>query len=374
MPAIRDISTILNAVLVDAPRGKYEETLQRRAKPGTRIVFKTNRKSRDASYAIQQLIRIKAANSARFVRPYEGFGASVDNYDVKVVMDYATIADKIPFNAIEDKINSGTTKTKVISIYDMRRSAFYEGMCNLLESSIWREPGSLADRDKALCGFPYWFRRSMDSAGTAVADTDGGFNGQYIAYGDGTISSLLGIGSAASATSGTVDASLPGNAGVRNWNATYSGTFDVLAWRTVRRALMRTQFEMGDEELKGDLDHGGKQRLAMPEDQYEQYMDLVNNSSQGPDAGDGDLTKFKSYKLHGCSLTPVPELNAFSYQPIYGFKESHLEGNVLTDEWMREHKAITDPFDPFTAYVTISAMAQMNVLNPRNAGFVVSKV
>lgn len=365
MPAVRDITSILNAVIPFAPRGKYEETLSRRAKVGTRYFFKDRRQTKESSFALQQLIRTKAANSARFVRPYEGFGASVDNYDVRLVCDYATIADKIPFNAIEDKINSGTTKTKIISIYDVRRSAFYEGMFNLMESAVWREPNSSSDLDRSIWGIPYWFRR------TTSVDTLGGFNGQTIRYGDGSTSNVIGVGSAG-VTTGAVDASLPGSAGVRNWCATYSGTFDVLAWKTVRRAILRTQFEM-IEDLKGDLEHGREQCLFMPEDQFEQYMDLINNTTQGPDDASGDMTKFKSYKLHGLKIIPTPELNSFSYAPIYGLKMGNIEGCVLSNEFMREHPAITDPTDPFTSFVTVSCMLQLHVLNPRNAGFVVSR-
>jgi len=366
MPAVRTIADLMNAVVADAPRGKFHETLQRRALPLSTIIFKRCKRNRDASYVMEQRIRIKPASSARFVRPYEGFGASIDNYTCRIAADYAVIADKMPFNEIEDKINSGSTKTKIINLYDVRRSAFYEGMWNLVETSLAREPNSINELDKAFMGLPYWFRRR------STADTRGGFNGQTINFLDATTTTLIGSASATtgSATSGTVDASLPGNAGVRNWNATYTGTFDLLAFKTLRRGLRRTQFSRL-EGLKGDLGQQGEQYVLMPEDQMEQYEDLVN---AGPDDNNGDLTKQSKYKLDGTTPLGIPEFNSLSYAPIYFFKGGHINGNILDGDFMKEHPAIIDPDDPFTAFVTISAKAQLEVENPRNAGGVITAV
>lgn len=365
MPAVRNIADLMNAVVADAPRGKFHETLTRRALPLSTIIFKRCRKKRDASYTMEQRIRIKPASSARFVRPYEGFGASIDNYTCKISADYAVIADKMPFNEIEDKINSGTSATKIINLYDVRRSAFYEGMWNLVETSLAREPNSSSELDKAFMGLPYWFRRR------STADTRGGFNGITINYLDGTTSTVIGSGGGTgSATSGAVDANTPGNAAVRNWNATYSGTFDLLCYKTLRRALRRTQFSRL-EGLKGEMGQQGIQYVLMPEDQMEQYEDLVN---AGPDDNNGDLTKHSKIKLDGTTPMGVPELNNLSYAPIYFFKGGHINGNILDGDFMKEHPAIIDPNDPFTAFVTISAKAQLEVENPRHAGGVITAV
>ena len=364
MPAVRSIADLINAVVADAPRGKFHETLQRRALPLSQLIFKRAKRGRDASYTMEQRLRLRAQSSARFVRPYEGFGASIGEYLGKIAGDYATIADKMAFNSIEDKINSGSTKTKIINLYDARRSAFYEGMWNLLESALAREPNNSGELDKALWGLPYWFRRIA-----TTADIRGGFNGQTIRYLDGTTSTVIGTGTT-SATGGALDCSLPGNANARNFASSYSGTFDLTAFKSLRRLLRRTQF-MRLDGLKGELGQSGEQWCLMPEDQFEQYEDLVNT---GPDDNKGDMTKHSKIKLDGTVPIPVPELGALSYAPIYCLKSGHVNGNVLDGEFMKEHPAVTDPNDTFTAYVTISCMCQLEIENPRNAGGVMSVI
>lgn len=363
MPAIASIADLINAVVPDAPRGQFHETLQRRALPLSVLVFKKCRRDRDPSHTMEQRIRIKAASSARFVRPYEGFGAQVDTYLTKIACIWSLIVDKMPFNEVEDQINSGSTRTKIISLYDARRSAFYEGIWNLIETSLAREPNSSSELDKSLCGFPYWFRRL-----TGTADTRGGFNGQTIQYLDGTTSTIIGSGTTAGSTTGAVDSSLPGNAATRNWAVSYSGVFDLIAFKSLRRGIRRTQF-MRLDALKGDLGQAGEQYCIMPEDQRDQYEDLVNT---GPDDNDGDLTKHKKITLDGIVPLGVPELGTLSYAPIYWFKTGHLNGNILKGDFMKERSAILDPFDPLTAIVPITSKLQMEVTNIRNAGGVMS--
>lgn len=355
MPEIRNLGDLLETTIEDMPRGSFDETLQKRDMPLARMIFGDRKVSKSGGFAMKDRVRVRPSTSGRFVVPYEGTGASNDNYMVSIVTDWATFIDKMPFNELEEDLNSGDS-TRIIDLIEGRRSATYEGLYNLIENSLANEPNSISDA-RSLWGLPYWFRRLSST------DTVGGFNGTTIRFRDGSTTTLLGYGSGA-------DASLPQNANLRNWNATYSGVFDITAFRTIRRAKRRTQFRML-KELKGKLDRGGKQYLFMPEDQYEQYEDLVN---AGPDDNGGDLTKHNRYLIDGLEPVPVPEFNGLSYAPIYGVKMGHIEGCILKSRWMREMKPVQDPNDPLTYNVPIVGTCNLKVLNPRNAGFVVSFV
>jgi len=355
MPDIRGLGDLLELTIENMPRGEFDETLQKRDVPLARMIFGDRRVSKSGGFAMKDRVRVRPSTSGRFVVPYEGTGASNDNYMVSIVTDWMTFIDKMPFNTLEEDLNSGDS-TRIIDLVEGRRSAAYEGLYNLIESSLAREPQNASDT-KNLWGFPYWFRRNA----SGTNDTVGGFNGSTIRFGDGTTSTVLGYGTAA-------DAALPANANLRNWTANYSGVFDITAFRTVRRARRRTQFRML-AELKGKLDRGGSQVLLMPEDQAEQYEDLCN---AGPDDNNGDLTKNGKYKIDGLSMIPVPEFNMLSYAPIYGVKTGNVEGCVLKSRWMTEMKPVQDPNDPLTWNVPITGTCNMKVKNPRNAGFSVT--
>lgn len=355
MPDIRSLGDMLETTIEDMPRGQFDETLQKRDVPLARMVFGERRVNKSGGFAMKDRIRVRPSTSGRFVVPYEGTGASNDNYMVSIITDWMTYIDKMPYNELEEDLNSGDS-TRIINLIEGRRSATYEGLYNLLEAALAREPQNAADA-RSLWGFPYWFRRNA----AGVNDTVGGFNGTTIRFQDGTTSNVLGFGTAA-------DASLPTNANLRNWTANYSGVFDITAFRTVRRAKRRTQFRMLPE-LRGKTDRGSMQVLLMPEDQCEQYEDLAN---AGPDDNDGDLTKKSKYRIDGLTPVAVPEFNFLSYAPMYGCKMGHIEGCVLKSRWMREMKPVQDPNDPLTWNVPITGSCNMKVLNTRNAGFSVT--
>jgi len=352
MPDIRSLGDLLELTIENMPRGDFDETLQKRDVPLARMVFMDRRVPKNGGFAMKDRIRIRPSTSGRFVVPYEGTGASNDNYMISLITDWATFIDKMGFNELEEDLNSGDEQ-QIIDITEGRRSATYEGLYNLIEASLAREPQNAADV-RSLWGFPYWFRRLA----AGVVDTIGGFNGQTIRFQDGSTQNTLGFGPNA-------DASLPTNANLRNWTATYSGVFDVTCFRTVRRARRRTQFRPLSE-LKGKIDRGGKQVLMLPEDQYEQYEDLANG---GPDDNNGDLTKHGKYRIDGLEPIPVPEFNLLSYAPMYGVKMGHVEGDILKSRWMREMRPVQDPDDPLTYNVPIVGTCNMKVKNPRNAGF-----
>lgn len=355
MPDIRSLGDMLELTIENMPRGQFDETLQKRDVPLARMIFSDRRVNKSGGFAMKDRIRVRPSTSGRFVTPYEGTGASNDNYFVSIITDWATFIDKMPFNELEEDLNSGDDQ-RIIDLVEGRRSATYEGLYNLIEASLAREPNSAADT-KNLWGFPYWFRRNA----AGVNDTVGGFNGSTIRFQDGSTSTVLGYGTAA-------DAALPANANLRNWTANYSGVFDITAFRTVRRARRRTQFR-ALAELKGKTERGTMQVLLMPEDQAEQYEDLCNN---GPDDNDGDLTKKSKYKIDGLTPVPVPEFNLLSYAPMYGVKTGNVEGCVLKSRWMREMKPVQDPDDPLTYNIPITGTCNMKVLNTRNAGFSVT--
>lgn len=362
MPDIRNLGDLLELTIENMPRGEFDETLQKRDVPLCRMVFGDRKVSKSGGFAMKDRIRVRPSTSGRFVVPYEGTGASNDNYMVSIVTDWATFIDKMPFNELEEDLNSGDA-TRIIDLVEGRRSAAYEGLYNMLETSLAREPQNASD-SRALWGFPYWFRRR---AKVGEVDTQGGFNGQTIRYGDGSTSTYLGYGSSA-------DASLPQNANLRNWCATYTGTVNLTAFQTIRKAKRRTQFR-ALSELKGNLDRGGRQVLLMGEDQAEQYENLVNGSTAdqaGYDDNNGDMTKHKRYLIDGLEMIPVPEFSTLDYYPIYGVKMGYIEGCILKSRWMREMKPVQDTDDPLTYNVPIVGTCNMKVLNPRNAGFVVS--
>lgn len=352
MPDIRSLGDLLELTIENMPRGTFDETLQKRDVPLARMVFGDRKVNKRGGFAMKDRVRVRPSTSGKFVVPYEGSSSNNDNYMVSIVTDWVSFIDKMPFNELEDDLNSGDAE-QIIDIVEGRRSACYEGLYNLVETSLAREPNNVSDT-KNLWGFPYWFRRL--AAGTS--DPIGGFNGQAIRFLDGSTTTVLGYGT-------TADAANPVMANLRNWTATYSGVFDVNCFRTVRRAKRRTQFRMLSN-LKGKLDRGGEQYLFMPEDQAEQYEDLANS---GPDDNDGDLTKFSKYRIDGMTPVAVPEFNFLSYAPFYGVKMGHIEGCILKSRWMREMKPVQDPDDVLTYNIPIVGTCNMKVLNPRNAGF-----
>lgn len=359
MPAIRSLTDLLTVTLENMPRNEFEETLTRRDVPLARLLFQDARKGKSGGFAMKNRIRVRASTSARAVNPYEGQGALQQNYMVAVATDWITFIDNMLFNEIEDDLNSGN-ENQLVDLMKVRRSATHEGLFNLFESQSARAPINAADT-KSIWGFDYWFRRIST---TGTPDTEGGFNGLTVRFQDATTQTTLGAGS------GAPDANDPLNANLRNWDASYSGVLDITAFRTLRKARRRTQFRTA-ADLKGILDRGGRQLLLMPEDQAEQYEDLAN---AGPDFNDGDVTKQSKYKLDGLDMIPVPEFNGLAYLPIYGLKMGQIEGDVLNGRWMKELKAIQDPNDAFTYKIPVTCTCNMRVLNPRNAGFVVSYV
>jgi hypothetical protein len=354
MPAIRDLTDLLATTLEDMPRGDYEETLGRRDVPLARTFFHGRKVSKSGGFAMKDRIRVRASTSARFVRPYQGRGASQQNYMVSIATDWVTFVDDMLFNEIEDDLNSGDS-TQLVDLMKVRRSGTYEGIYDLIEASLAREPISASD-DLNLWGIPLWLRRV-----TAV-DTEGGFNGVTVRYRDGTTATTVG------ASSSAPDANDPANARLRNWAATYGGVFDTTCFRTVRRAKRRTQFRSA-ADLKGTLDRGGRQILLMPEDQCEQYEDLAN---AGPDNNEGDLTKHGKYRIDGLDAIPVPEFNTLAYLPIYGIKLGHVEGNIMKQRWMREGKPMQDPDDSFTYKIPVSGTCNLRFRNIRHGGFAVT--
>lgn len=361
MPKIRDLTDMLTVTLENQPRGEFQETLDRTNCALTKIVFRDSIKGKDGGFAMKDRLRVRNSTTAAFVNPYEASGAQQQNYMVSIVTDWVLFRDYMLFNEIEDDLNSGAEQ-QIVDLMKERESATFEGIYNLVEASLAREPNNSADT-KALWGFPLWLRR-ISTSGTP--DTDGGFNGVTARYLDGTTGTTIGAGSSAP------DANDPANARLRNWNASYSGVFDVSCFRTIRKAINRTNFDsQGVPELRGTLDRGKRQVLLMAFDQWEQYQDLAN---AGPDDNNGDLTKFKSYKIHGLEPIAVDEFKNLTYNPIYGVKLGQVEGNVLRSRWMRRGKPIQDPNDSETYKVPITGSCNLRFRNIRHGGFVVSYV
>lgn len=312
--------------------------------------------------------RYKAAAGPQVNNPYRATAATYDEYGAEAFLYYNQHVDKnFVYDTIELKANKSSPE-RIYNILQMRRSAQREGIANWLEAQLMTNiPANSSDRD-IYNSIRTILRRSMTSAGVFVASPDGGFNGVYQTWGDGTTT----------ATYAGVDLSTLAAERFRNYVATHDGVVNQSFCDRIKKAQDECTWEPLND-LEGKFEVADMYTLFMDPDLNQDYQNFV---SLGGDDRKGDVYPMRSYSLNGAKITPCPQLRLDLAKPVYGvngtelqmetiegcwdnFAELSADGKKMAAEPMRFENSHTSFYEP------IDFFGQLKAEMPRHAGFIV---
>jgi hypothetical protein len=352
---LAQLTTVTRSTRAHQRKVKFVDTLKLNSYAGLDEFIYTGKSKSVGGTAYEERIRMRPNTGAtRGVRLYQVTSSQKAPPPVTMSVPYVYKENKgIVFDGRERQANKGTSDEQIIDSLNVERSANYEDIANHLESDIWNAPESSSD-DLSFWGLPTWLRPSMNSGGTFVADTTGGFNGTYIRYRDASVSATL----------ASIDASTVANERWRNWVATRSAGMSVDLARLIRNACSRTSFKPL-RMLKGDQQTGDCV-IFMNQSDHEGYLDLVNN---GPDDRDGDLFPFSEVKINGVRIIKAAQLDSDTTNSIYGCRLNQWAMLKLPGYWMKE----SDPIQKDGAHnvyeIPIDIAGNLMTNNPRGAGW-----
>lgn len=351
---IASLGDLLTGTLKKTPKGKITETLKRSRYAGVQAFWANNKENLSGGTYYEARVRARAGGTAKFVNPYQSTPNDVRDLMVTMQTPAAYYEAKMRYD--ERELLHNANGEQIVSIIDTRRSGCYEDIYNLVEDNLPLAPTSAtpaAGDPQELYGLSYWF----PMLGSGVTDTVGGFNGITVNFRDGTTSTTV----------ANVDRNLADNSRLRSWVATYGGTITADTLRTIRNAMVNTDFvslpKIDGQSLKGDGEH----LLFMSHERANEYEDLVN---AGPDDRNNDTMPFHDVnRFRGTKVVRMPSLSGITYTPFYGAYTKHTYGVTWKGDHMRETDAVNSPTELRTWTVGVVGTTNLTCDNPRAGGF-----
>lgn len=346
MPGVSStsIQDLVNSTLDDIERMNVTQTFKYNTYGMTDFFMGEKPKSKTGKQ-LQFDIRLRAAETARFVGMYESTPNTQRDYNGKGTEPWRHIESKIQYDDKEIAMNSGDPE----QIYDMleeRWNASIEDNFNLLEDALPFAP-TTATSEKSLRGLLYHIRPLT----TGTVDAFGGFNGQQVTYGDASTSyDWCGF-----------DRSTADYSKTRNWAFTRSGVVDQTLIQQIRRAQNRTNFR-GLPGVK-DKSSGGDYSILMSSDDAEQCEDIL--SRRDVEGNKGDLAGTTRPKIRGAVIIEVAALNDVAFAPIFGVTRKAIEAFILAGRWMKRGKALNDRDQVESWTIPVVTSLAIRCRNPR---------
>lgn len=212
-----------------------------------------------------------------------------------------------------------TEYTRLVSLMDDKEATNSRDTATYFENK-WMFARQNASDEEGWQGLLEWARPSMTSGGTYTANTDGGFVGQYIRWGDG---------STPSATLAGIDASSSDNLRWRNFAMSrISSRFTYEVAKQVKRAYYETNFMSGEFIRQDGKKAKDKVLLLNPTD----YEDYENLTSEWRLESKGDLFANESLTLKQMEIKRTPILSQDTTNSIMGIAMNCI-GLVKADDW-----------------------------------------
>jgi len=360
-----DIEDLLETTLADLPQQELQYALDHREYFWSSL-FSDDATTIDGGTSIQRKVTFDTAGTAKYCGVYE-----TDEYKTADTIHTVDVHwAKMTASAVWDEweiINQKNSKKGFINLVQKRRDDMYIDIADLIEETMIATPASVTDKSTPFT-LPYYLRIRTAVAGTVNTSATGGFNGQCVAFGNGTYSTVCaGIDSADEEK-------------WRNWCGLYTAVNGAFL-KLIRRACIQTKFRY-PVFLKSPLikERAMKMRAVAPTEIVLDLMDLVdkkddNHTSTSKEVlgnmvvADGDLVK-----VNKIPVIPLDTLDSESYSPVYFFDLSYFKPFVHDGYWMKttppqNHKPVQH-----TVYsINVDGAHNILVDNLRRCGFVLHK-
>lgn len=297
-------------------------------------------------------LRLRSAQgTTRALRAYQAVGFVKGYYTERCSVSYVNMTNTaMVFDRIEMAYNRNNPG-KLFDLVDEAYSAAQEDIANLNEAMIFSARENATD-DEHWSGLKELFPPSADSSGNFVPDEEGGHNGVYIVYNDGSVGS----------TYANLDAAPLTNERHRGYCMTHGGVMDERLVAQIKKAQDDLAFDplaqlKGEQEL-GDL------AIYMDPKFKQQYDNLV---ALGPDARNGDYYPTRQTKVNGTDITSVTQLNQDDTRSIYLINHRVVKFLKPSGMWMVEGKGIV-PGAHNVEYMPVDYAGQLVCFNRQIAG------
>lgn len=293
------------------------------------------------SYGVEQRLEVADSNQARAGRLY-GTSTYARN-DVQRVKIVPWKIDEVTWGYDSKEMARNQGGAQIVNLMQSIKQSALRALIERLESQFLGTITSLADLDNHT-GLLFWCR----GLATGKISTEGGYNGIYAPFNDGTLSAQLSPGNS------SCDASDPTNYRLRGWSASYDGNMSPVLIRQIRQAIDQSNWQ-DPTFMAGIL---GMEKRSMSQFRVywneplgHAYADAVNS---GPDDRGGNASPFYGeLQLGPAATVKTPKLNNIANYPILGVDHSVTKLKVLKGEWLRETEAVADTAQPTVAKQTI---------------------
>jgi len=269
--------------------------------------------------AIEKRVQLRDnAGSTQNEKMYEQKSYTIGPALTKMVVERARSVNKGEVYEKEELKLENTEYTRLVSLMDDKEATNSRDTAEFFESKFLFPRQNSSDTE-GWQGILEWARPSMTSGGSYTANTDGGFVGQYVRYGDAT----------ASATLAAIDASTAENLRWRNWASSRINTrFTYEVAKQVKRAYYETNFQSG-EFIRQDGKNAKDKVLLFNTTDYEDYENLT---SEWRLEAKGDLFAKDMLTLKQMEIKRTPSLNQDTTNSIIGMALNCI-GLVKADDW-----------------------------------------
>lgn len=363
MPGITQsqMITLLNTTISNFMKGKHVGTQQLQQYAGVEKFILSGKSGNSLDgHTFEWVVQLrKNSGSFRGVDFHEAWSAVEGPAPVRASVKVVKYEGKgIVVDARERAMNGGPGQ--IVNMLNTKKDAFFEEVYSTLERDIFGIPQAPND-GKRLTSLYQWARPSMNSSGTFVADTIGGFNGQYIRYANGAT---------AQSTLAGIDAADLNNERWRNWVFTHGGTLTLDVCRAIRRANNYTNFKAFPKKIGETV--MGSVSIFMNQAFHEAYLDLIN---AGPDdrrvgANKADIFPFQESTVAGVNIIRAPQLDLDATAPIFGVRHDKCYIARMPGFWFRESGFREKPDAHNSLYAPIDVCGELICESPREAVWV----
>jgi hypothetical protein len=347
------IIDLINGVIEDFDTNAVEQTARLTQHPVMRRMMQGA--STTSGGPIRSDVVVREKQGFKWTSLMEPRQTSRQDLIVKLTSEPVHSDDGYHMDIREEAFTSGNAE-KIYDHLEVQDSAMVKSMWDNWENALVTMPSTPGAYE------PFGLSAFLRTLAIGE-ESDGAFNGITAYYQDGTSTTNI----------QGQDASLPDNAALRNYAATYNGNFDEGLIGIITRAKLATMFSFvpGVKQKNGSV--AGGNIGFVPTEIFAQALEFADKvTGYGPDAR--IAREYDEVTVRGCVLVHTPALDRFSFAPMYFVNQQKLKGKRLKNFFLRRLGPNVRPnTNGLGMEVAIATSGCMHCSNPRHAGFAIHK-
>ena len=350
------LADLLATTIADLPKQEFEVAWDNQDYEFCRI-YQSERIQIDGGTEIKRNVMFDHTGNARYRRLFDTDEPAVGDTQFQITVPWTQIGTNYSWDKLEIMRNKNSAKG-FVSLMKSRRIDGLWSLANLIEERAWKTPTSAAD-DLYPYGVSYYLRMHTDASGTL--NSSAGFNGQAVAFQDGSFSN----------TCAGIDASA--QAKWKNYVADYTGVNPAML-KVFRTAIILTHFKPPLTVNDPSGKHTGTKRIYCNSTVAVDLQDLLDSRDDNHKPTDlmgGVAARIDgTVYLNKMEVIFIPQLEGVTYSPIYCVNFAKFIPFVQDGYWMEEGEPMTDRGQHTTFTVFVDGSHNNLCTNVREAGFV----